>query len=154
MVLPCLPSDALSQCLLSHWGFSYLGHGVSLHSCSSKVQLMLLTVDVGCLLMAAAPVFGHGLSLLCHLLLQCSEATARWSNFGTSTYLKLFWGYHFEDIVSFPCLTALQKHVAPTLLRPLSTAGVACDLHLNLPKLWQISNTYDKIFVQHFHFSL
>ena len=76
MVLPCLPSDALLQYLASYLGFSYLEHGVSLHSCSSKVQLMLLTVDVGCLLMAAAPVFGHGLSLLCHLLLQCSEATA------------------------------------------------------------------------------
>ena len=26
-------------------GFSYLGHGISLHGCSSKVQLLLLTLD-------------------------------------------------------------------------------------------------------------
>ena len=38
-------SDALLQHLLSYLGFSYLGHGVSLHSCSSKTQLLLLTLD-------------------------------------------------------------------------------------------------------------
>ena len=38
MVSVCLPSDALSQHLLSYLGFSHLGRGVSLHSCSSKVQ--------------------------------------------------------------------------------------------------------------------
>ena len=38
-------SDALSQHLPSYLGFSYLGHGVSLHSCSSKVQPLLLTLD-------------------------------------------------------------------------------------------------------------
>ena len=43
----CLPSDALAQCLPSYLGFSYLGCGVSLHGCSSKVQLLLLTLDVG-----------------------------------------------------------------------------------------------------------
>ena len=36
MVLLCLPSDALSQHLLSYLGFSYLGRGVSLYSCSSR----------------------------------------------------------------------------------------------------------------------
>ena len=45
MVSACLPSDALSQHLLSYLGFSYLGCGVSLHSCSSKAQLLLLTLD-------------------------------------------------------------------------------------------------------------
>ena len=34
-------------------GFSYLGPGVSLHGCSSKVQLLLLTLDEVYLLMAA-----------------------------------------------------------------------------------------------------
>ena len=34
----CLPSDALLQHPLSYLGFSYLGCGVSLHSCFSKVQ--------------------------------------------------------------------------------------------------------------------
>jgi len=40
MVLVCLPSDALLQHLPS-----YLGCGISLHGCSSKVQLLLLTLD-------------------------------------------------------------------------------------------------------------
>ena len=43
MVSVCLPSDALLQHLLSYLGFSYLGSGVSLHGCSSKVQFLLLT---------------------------------------------------------------------------------------------------------------
>ena len=38
----CLPSDVLSQYLLS-----YLGCGVSLHGCSSKAQPLLLTLDMG-----------------------------------------------------------------------------------------------------------
>ena len=44
MVSVCLPSVALSQYLLSYLGFSYLGHRVSLHGCSSKVQPLLLTL--------------------------------------------------------------------------------------------------------------
>ena len=43
MVSVCLPSDALLQHLPSYLGFSYLGRGVSLHCCSSKAQLLLLT---------------------------------------------------------------------------------------------------------------
>ena len=39
--------DSLSQCLLSYLGFSYLGRGVSLHSCSSKAQPLLLTSEAG-----------------------------------------------------------------------------------------------------------
>ena len=53
MVLVCLPFDALSQHLPSYLGFSYLGLGVSLHGCSSKVQLLLLTLEDGYLLTAA-----------------------------------------------------------------------------------------------------
>ena len=45
MVSVCLPSDAVSQHLLSYLGFSYLGRGVSLHGCSSKAQPLLLTLD-------------------------------------------------------------------------------------------------------------
>ena len=37
------PSDALLQHLPSYLVFSYLGRGVSLHSCSSKAQPLLLT---------------------------------------------------------------------------------------------------------------
>ena len=51
----CLPSDALLQQLPSYLGFSYLGRGVSLHGCSSKAQLLLLTLDEGYLLTAAIP---------------------------------------------------------------------------------------------------
>ena len=39
----------------SYLGFSYLGHGVSLHGCSSKVQPLLLTLYEGYLLIAAPP---------------------------------------------------------------------------------------------------
>ena len=53
MVLVCLPSDALSQHLPSYLVFSYLGRGMSLYGCSSKVQSLLLTLDEGYLLMAA-----------------------------------------------------------------------------------------------------
>ena len=55
MVSVCLLSDALLQHLPSYLGFSYLGRGVSVHGCSSKVQLLLLTLDEGYLLTAALP---------------------------------------------------------------------------------------------------
>ena len=51
VVSVCLLSDALSQFLPFYLGFSYLGRGVSLHGCSSKVQLLLLTLDMGYLLL-------------------------------------------------------------------------------------------------------
>ena len=64
MVSVCLPSDALLQHLPSYLGFSYLGCGVSLHGCSSKAQLLLLTLDEGCLLTAALPDFQRGMAPL------------------------------------------------------------------------------------------
>ena len=64
MVSVCLPSDALLHHLLSYLGFSYLGHGVSLHGCSSKAQLLLLTLDKGYLLTAAPPDLKHGIAPL------------------------------------------------------------------------------------------
>ena len=45
MVSVCVPFDDLLQHLPSYLGFSYLGHGVSLHGCSSKAQPLLLTLD-------------------------------------------------------------------------------------------------------------
>ena len=42
----CLPSDAPAQSLPSYLSFTYLERGVSLHGCFSKVQLLLLTLDV------------------------------------------------------------------------------------------------------------
>ena len=60
----CLPSDTLLQHLLSYLGFSYRGHGASLHGCSSKVQLLLLTLDEGYLLIAALPDLQRGIAPL------------------------------------------------------------------------------------------
>ena len=64
MVSVCLPSDALSQHLLSYLGFSYLEHGVSFHSCSSKVQPLLLTLDEGYLLTTTPSDLEHGVDPL------------------------------------------------------------------------------------------
>ena len=64
MVSVCLPSDALLQHLPFHLGFSYLGHGVSLHDCSSKAQPLLLTLDEVYLLTAAFPDRQRGIAPL------------------------------------------------------------------------------------------
>ena len=64
MVSMCLPSNALLQHLPSYLGFSYLGRGVSLHSCSSKAKPLLLTLDEGYLLTASPPDLEHGISPL------------------------------------------------------------------------------------------
>ena len=77
MVSVCLPSISLLHHLPSYLNFSYLGRGVSLHSCSSKAQLLLLTLDEGYLLsppfltfnvglplQAAAPGLGHRVAAL------------------------------------------------------------------------------------------
>ena len=64
MVSVCLPSDALLQHLPSYLGFSYLGHGVSPHVCSSKVQPLLLTLDEGYLLTAVPPDLERGIAPL------------------------------------------------------------------------------------------
>ena len=65
MVSVCLPSDALLQHLPSYLGFSYLGHGVSLHGCSSKAQPLLLTLDGEYLLTTAPPDLERGVAPLC-----------------------------------------------------------------------------------------
>ena len=59
-----LPFDALLQHLPSYLGFSFLVGGVSLHGCSSKAQLLLLTLDEGILLTAAPPDLEHGIAPL------------------------------------------------------------------------------------------
>ena len=64
MVLVCLPSDALLQHLPSYLGVSYLGRGVSLNSCSSKAQPLLLTLDEGYLLTATPPDLEYGVAPL------------------------------------------------------------------------------------------
>ena len=62
MVSVCLPSDALLLHLPSYLGFSYLGLGVSLHGCSSKVQPLLLTLDEGHLLTTIPPDLERGVA--------------------------------------------------------------------------------------------
>ena len=64
MVSVCLPSNALLQHLPSYLDFSYLGRGVSLHGCSSKAQLLLLTLDDGYLLTTTPSNLEHGVSPL------------------------------------------------------------------------------------------
>ena len=64
MVSVCLPSDTLSQHLLSYLGFSYLGRELSLHGRSSKAQPLLLTLDEGYLLTAAPPDLERGVAPL------------------------------------------------------------------------------------------
>ena len=64
MVSVCLPSDALLQHLPSYLGFSYLGHGVSLHRCSSKAQPLLLTLEEGYLLTTTLPDLQRGIAPL------------------------------------------------------------------------------------------
>ena len=64
MVSVCLSSDDLSQHPPSYLGFSYLGSGLSLHGCSSKVEPLLLTLDEGYLLTATPPGLERGVAPL------------------------------------------------------------------------------------------
>ena len=64
MLSVCLPFDAFLQHLPIYLGFSYLGHGVSLHGCSSKAQPLLLTLYEGYLLTTAAPDLQRGIAPL------------------------------------------------------------------------------------------
>ena len=59
-----LPSDVFLQHLPSYLGFSYFGRGVFLHSCSSKAQPLLLTLDEGYLLTATPPDLERGVAPL------------------------------------------------------------------------------------------
>ena len=69
MVSVCVPSDALLQHLQSTYlRFSYLGRGMSLHGCSSKVQPLLLTLDEGYLLTTTPPDLERGVASLLILL--------------------------------------------------------------------------------------
>ena len=80
-----LPSDALSQHLLSYLGFSYLEHGLSLCGCSSKAQPLLLTLDMGYLLTAAPPDLERGVAPLSppvpglddHYIYYCGQESLR-----------------------------------------------------------------------------
>ena len=60
---PLLPEGNI-LILPSYWGFSYLGRGVTLHGCYSKVQLLPLTLDKGYLLTASLPDLQCGIAPL------------------------------------------------------------------------------------------
>ena len=98
MVSVYLPSDALLQHLPSYLGFSYLGHGVSLHSCSSKAQPLLLILDEGYLLTTTPPDLERGIAplgppaLAQPLLLGCGVAPpgrGPWPRVGGSSSQQL-----------------------------------------------------------------
>ena len=55
MISVCLPSDALSQHLLSYLGFSYLGQGVSFHRCPSWPRTWSSSSWPSCVCTATTP---------------------------------------------------------------------------------------------------
>ena len=87
MVSVCLPSEAFLQHLPSYLGFSYLGCWASPHSCSSKAQPLLLTLDEGYLLTAALPDLQRGIAPLGPPA-QARTATAPW-RWGCSSWPPL-----------------------------------------------------------------
>ena len=64
MVSVCLPSYALLQHLPSYLGFSYLGHGLSLHGSPAKYSRCSLLWTRGYLLTAAVPDLQRGIAPL------------------------------------------------------------------------------------------
>ena len=107
VVSVCLPSNALLQHLPSYLGFSYLGHGVSLHDCSSKVQPLLLTLDEGYLLTAALPDLQCGIAPLGppapasqHCLVELKWTGMGEFNSDNSDDHYIYYGYHVAIMVN------------------------------------------------------
>ena len=124
MVSVCLPCDALLQHLPSYLGFSYLGRGVSLHSCSSKAQPLFLSLDEGYLLTVAPPDLERGVAPLCPPvttqppLLGCGIAP-----FGRRPWPQV------GDSSSWPllcCRSLALSAVAPDLGRGVAPLGPSC----------------------------
>ena len=90
MVSVCLPSDALLQHLPSYLGFSYLGRGVFLHGCSSKAQLLHLTLDEGYLLTATLPDLQSGIAHLGHPAPAQPRLHGRWVGPPSHLQKKIF----------------------------------------------------------------
>ena len=109
----CLPSDALLQHLPSYLGFSYLGRGISLHGCSSKVQPLLLTLDKGYLLTAILPDLQHGIAPL------GSPAPAKPQLLGHGVYL------HGCSSKAQPLLLTLDEGYLLTAALPHRQRGIA-----------------------------
>ena len=98
----CLPSDALLQHLPSYLGFSYFGRGVSLHSCSSKVQPLLLTLDEGYLLTAALPDLQCGIALLGRKVMTNLDSIFKSRDITLPTKVRLVKGMVFP-VVMYGC---------------------------------------------------
>ena len=134
MVSVCLPSDALSQHLPSYLGFSYLGCGVSLHSCSSKAQLLLLTLDEGYLLTAAPPDLERGIAPLGPTapaqppLLGCGVAPPRHRPWPWMLPLLFTWGQTMVEVMNgvlpqkIPCIYCYNPCPHPCSRPPPSHA--------------------------------
>ena len=94
-------SSQMLQCLPSYWGFSDLGHGVSIYSCSSEAQGLLLTLDVGNLLLAIAPDLGLGVSPLgCSPLQSCTAIIIFyfWSGYWLWKLINIFYTSDYATI--------------------------------------------------------
>ena len=117
MVSVCLCSDALSQRPPSYWSFSHLGHGVSLHGCSSKAQPLLLALDMGRLLTAAATDLRHGVSPLTH-----SSAAQTLETLKTISFSK-------TGVISYPqgkllMISIFKKFLFLYFCLPLTARGI------------------------------
>ena len=128
MVSVCLPSDALSQCLPSYLGFSYLGRGVSLHSCSSKAQPLLFTLDEGYLLTAAPPDLEREVAPLGH---RAASIPRAWGGSSTNSHcqsLAFFaWGTRGLYSITHMLQSIFQKkksmHPAVYVIQQLPTVS-------------------------------
>ena len=124
MVSVCLPSDALLQHLPSYLGFSYLGRGVSLHSCSSKAQPLLLTLDEGYLLTASFSDLQRGIAPVGPpapaqpLLLRCGVGPLgrrpwprAWGSSSRPPPLALFAGYLLSMLFNLPLIHGKEQQL-------------------------------------------
>ena len=126
MVSVCLPSDALLQHLPSYLGFSYLGHGVSLHGCSSKAQPLLLTLDEEYLLPAAPSDLERGIATLGPRNARLEEAQAG---------IKIA-GRNINNLryVDNTTLMAESEEELKSLLRKVKEESEKVGLKLNIQK--------------------
>ena len=145
MVSVCLPSDALLQHLPSYLGFSYLEQVVSLHSCSSKAQPLLLILDEGYLLIPTVPDLQRGIAPLgppvpaqAPLLRLLLPPAAPGLGLGVAPqshcpWLQVRGGFSWPPLTSdagclLPATTGLRHGVAPPGCRPDLGCGVAPEV--------------------------
>ena len=134
----CLPSGALSQHLPSYLDFSYLGHGVSLHGCSSKAQPLLLTLhevtppDLECGVALLGPPAPTQLQLLGREVAPLSRHP--WpQTWDSSSWLLL----RRHSLVLSVAASDLRHGVAPlcsALVQPLRFCVVRCLNLINILK--------------------